>query len=56
MPASTRAVALPYAVDNTQAVGGDIIRWGTFLQASLGPVVVVELTTKGSAYLNFIAD
>ncbi|GBL91030.1 hypothetical protein AVEN_184419-1 [Araneus ventricosus] len=39
-----------------QAGGGGIMLWGTFSWAALGPVVVVEQTTKAANYLNIIAD
>ncbi|GBO10338.1 hypothetical protein AVEN_110192-1 [Araneus ventricosus] len=41
---------------HTQASGGGIMLWGTFLWATLGAVVVVELTMKAANYLNIIAD
>ncbi|GBO00817.1 Transposable element Tc1 transposase [Araneus ventricosus] len=41
---------------HTQAGGGGIMLWGTFLWAVLGPVVVAEQTMKAANYLNIIAD
>ncbi|GBO35378.1 Transposable element Tc1 transposase [Araneus ventricosus] len=41
---------------HTQAGGGDIMLWGTFSWATLGPIVVVEQTMKAANYLNIIAD